>query len=94
MLLCLSYQPVGWGFLGWVALTPLLLLVRLDARPRQIYFGAYLGGCLLFFVVLRWMTVADYRMVYTWIMLATYCAVYFPVGLFLVRRSTAPRAGR
>ena len=85
-LLCVSYQPLGWGFLGWVALVPFLFLVRLDARPRQVYLGAYIGGCLFFFLALQWMTVADYRMVYTWIMLATYCAIYFPVALFMIRR--------
>jgi apolipoprotein N-acyltransferase len=85
-LLWLTFYPVGWGFLGWVALAPLLLLVRLDARPWQLYLGSFLGGCVFFWSVLTWMTVADYRMVYLWGMLATYCALYFPAALFLIRR--------
>lgn len=85
-MLWLSFYPLGWGFLGWVALVPLLFLVRLDARPWQIYLGAYVGGSLFFWSVLQWMTVADYRMVYLWAMLATYCALYFPVALFMIRR--------
>ena len=86
-LLWLCFYPLGWGFLGWVALVPLLFLVRLGARPWQIYFGLLsLGGCLFFWSVLSWMTVADYRMVYLWGLLATYCALYFPAALFLIRR--------
>jgi apolipoprotein N-acyltransferase len=85
-LLWLCFYPVGWGFLGWVALVPLLFLVRLQARPWQIYFGSHLGGSLFFWAILQWMTVADYRMVYTWAMLASYCALYFPMALFLIRR--------
>src|SRR5579863_5798442 len=71
ILLWLCFYPLSWGFLGWVALVPLVFLVRLDARPWQIYLGAYLGGCVFFWSVLQWMRVADYRMVYTWAMLAT-----------------------
>src|SRR5436190_1769347 len=85
-LLWLCFYPLGWGFLGWVALVPLLFLVRLDARPWRIYLGSFLGGCLFYWSALIWMTVADYRMVYLWGMLARYCALYFPTALFLIRR--------
>src|SRR5207253_1639010 len=44
------------------------------------------GGCVFFWSALSWMTVADYRMVILWGLLATYCALYFPVALFLIRR--------
>src|SRR5205807_28892 len=33
-----------------------------------------------------WMRVADYRMNATWAMLAVYCALYFPVALWMIRR--------
>jgi apolipoprotein N-acyltransferase len=85
-LLWLCFYPLGWGFLAWVALVPLLLLVRLEARPWQIYLGSFAGGCLFYWSALSWMTVADYRMAYLWGLLATYCALYFPVALFLIRR--------
>src|SRR5262249_31337873 len=85
-LLALSYFPFDWGFLAWAALVPLLLLVRLDARPWQVYVGSFLGGCVFFFSVLRWMSVADYRMVFLWGLLTVYCALYFPAALFIIRR--------
>src|SRR5437879_4321080 len=44
LLLWLCYFPVAWGWLGWVALVPLLTLVRSTARPRAIYLAAWLCG--------------------------------------------------
>lgn len=84
-LLWACHFPLSWGWLGWVALVPLLTLTRANATPRRIYWSAYLGGLAFFVTSLQWMRVADYRMYATWMMLATYCAVYFPVGLWLIR---------
>jgi apolipoprotein N-acyltransferase len=95
-LLYLCYFPVAWGWLSWVALVPLLGLVRAQARPRRIYWSAYIGGLCFFVPAIAWMRVADYRMYATWLMLATYCALYFPAGLCLIRlldrRSPVPLA--
>src|SRR4051794_21261272 len=85
-LLWMCFFPMAWGWLGWVALVPLLCLVRSQARPWQIYFTAYLGGLAFFFPALRWMPVADDRMYATWAMLSLYCAIYFPVAILLLRR--------
>jgi apolipoprotein N-acyltransferase len=85
-LLWACYFPLAWGWLAWVALVPLLFLVRSQARPWKIYWSAYLGGLLFFFPAISWMRVADERMYYTWAMLATYCALYFPAAIFLMRR--------
>ncbi|MCI0639509.1 MAG: apolipoprotein N-acyltransferase [Gemmataceae bacterium] len=84
-LFYLCFFPISWGFLGWIALAPLLLLVRADTKPWKIYVSAYLGGSVFFWPILWWMSVADYRMFYTWAMLATYCALYFPVAVWLIR---------
>jgi apolipoprotein N-acyltransferase len=85
-LLWLCYFPVAWGWLGWVALVPLLTLVRAEASPRRIKLCAWLAGLAFFWPILSWMRVADYRMYYTWAMLATYCSLYFPVAIVLLRR--------
>ena len=96
LLLYLCYFPVAWGWLSWIALVPLLGLVRAQARPRRIYWSAYVGGLCFFVPAIAWMRVADYRMVATWLMLATYCSLYFPAGLYLIRlldrRSPLPLA--
>src|SRR5262245_39602130 len=78
VLLWLSYFPVAWGFLGWVALAPLLVLVRTEARGRWCYFVAWGSGLAFFIPAISWMRVADPRMYYTWLALSIYCSLYFP----------------
>jgi len=84
-LLWLCYFPVNCGWLAWFALVPLLFLVRSTARPSLVYLCAYAGGLTFFGPALQWMRVADPRMIITWIFLALYCSIYFPLGLFFVR---------
>jgi apolipoprotein N-acyltransferase len=79
----LCYFPVAWGWLAWVALVPLLALVRLRCRFR--YLCVYAGGLVFFLPALQWMRVADPRMYVTWIALAVYCALYFPFAFFFIR---------
>jgi apolipoprotein N-acyltransferase len=88
-LLWLCYFPAAWGFLGWVALVPLLCLVRLPRR-RGLYWSAFAGGLLFTTPALQWMRIADPRMYATWLFMSFYCALYFPLTLFLVRRSRLP----
>ncbi len=83
--LWLCYHPVGWGYLGWIALAPMLVLVRSQTRPSLIYLFAYLGGLIFFLPALSWMSVAHSSMVAAWITLAIYCALYFPLGIWMVR---------
>src|SRR5438128_1244178 len=45
-LLWLCYFPVAFGFLAWVALVPLLALLRCRARSRTVYVTAYVAGLL------------------------------------------------
>src|SRR5690242_4232569 len=37
-LLWLCYFPVAWGWLAWVAVVPLLCLVRAEASGRRLFF--------------------------------------------------------
>lgn len=86
VLLYLCFFPVALGGLAWVALLPWLALVRLPGQPRHLYLAAWLGGVAFFLPVLQWARVADPRMYVTWIALSLYCACYFPLALFLLRR--------
>jgi apolipoprotein N-acyltransferase len=85
-LLWACFFPLALGWLAWVALVPLLTLVRTDARPRRLYFAAWVAGLAFFYPAIQWMRVADYRMYATWAMLATYCSLYLPVTIWLLRR--------
>jgi apolipoprotein N-acyltransferase len=84
-LLWLCYFPADFGWLAWVALVPLLTLVRSSARPRTIYLCAWVAGSVFFWPAIQWMRVADYRMYFTWIILAVYCSLFFPLALYLIR---------
>lgn len=86
-LLWACFQPLAWGaYLGWFALVPFLVLVRTQARPRFVYFCAWLTGLGLFLPALQWMRVADDLMFLAWFALAIYCALFFPAALFCMRR--------
>ena len=80
------FFPLNFGFLGWIALVPLLFLVHSTARPRHIYLAAFVGGLAFYIPALQWMRVAHPAMYATWIFLAIYCALYFPLGIALLRR--------
>ncbi len=78
--------PIVSGWFAWVALVPMLCLVRSEARPWRIYLSVWAGASLFFWFVLQWMPAPDPRMYYTWAMLATWCSLFVPVGIFLIRR--------
>src|SRR5215467_4869945 len=63
-LLWLCYFPMAWGWLAWVALVPLLCLVRSEASSKRVFFCAWAGALIFFWAALQWMRVADYRMYY------------------------------
>lgn len=85
VLLWLCYFPSDCGWLVWVALVPLLSLVRNSARPRRIYLCAWLSGLAFYLAAIQWMRVADSRMYATWIGLSFYCSLYFPLAVYLIR---------
>src|SRR5262245_33589233 len=85
-MLFLCHFPVAWGWLGWVALVPLLPLVRAEVGGRWRYFCAWVAGSVYFWPAISWMTVADTRMVACWALLSFYCSLYFPLAIALVRR--------
>ena len=85
LLLYLCFFPVAWGWLGWVALVPLLRLIRTKARGRTVFMGSWLTGLAFFFPAVQWLRVADPRMYFTWFLMAFYCSWYFPMAVLLVR---------
>jgi apolipoprotein N-acyltransferase len=78
LLLYAAYFPLDFGFLAWVALVPLLSLVRANARPRRIYFAAFVGGLFCYVPAIQWMRVAH--------PLAVYSSLCQSAAIFFVRR--------
>ena len=88
-LLWLAFFPVNAGAVALVALAPLLTLVRAPAAGRRSwrYLGAFIGGFVFFGLAIKWVRVADPMMaLFTWPAGALYCALYWPMALFLLRR--------
>lgn len=85
-LLWSCFFPANCGWLAWVALIPLLCLVRTTAPARQVYLAGWACGVLCYVPALQWLRVADDRMFFTWAGLALHCSLFVPAGLYLVRR--------
>ncbi|MBX3442028.1 MAG: apolipoprotein N-acyltransferase [Planctomyces sp.] len=84
-LMWASFAPLDFGFLGWIALVPLLQLVRLPRMTRRAYLGAWLGGCAFTFPALQWMRLGDPSMYLAWFALAAYLALTFPAFVGICR---------
>lgn len=84
-LLWASFTPLDFGPLAWIALVPLLLLVRISERTRFMYFATYVGGLAFFGPALQWMRLGDPSMYIAWTALSLYAAMYFPAFVWLSR---------
>lgn len=85
VLLWASFRPLDWGPLGWVAMVPLILLVRLQCRPRWMYVAVFTAGFASNLAILQWMRLGDPAMYAAWVLLTFCIAVFFPLFLGLSR---------
>ena len=84
-LLWASFTPVDFGPLAYLALVPLLLLVRIPERTRWMYTAIYGGGLAFFVPTLQWMRLGDPAMYLAWGALSIYAAMYLPAFVWLAR---------
>ena len=80
-----SFTPLDWGWLGWIALSPMILLVRLERPTRFMYPMLYASGLIWSLVTLQWMRLGDPSMYIAWAALSIYVALYFPVCVAISR---------
>jgi apolipoprotein N-acyltransferase len=89
VLLWLAFAVGGiLSALAFVALAPLMLLVRLPAKLRPLYSAAYLGGFVFYLLGVYWLGYAApewWQAALMVLALAGYCAIYFPLFLFGAR---------
>jgi apolipoprotein N-acyltransferase len=85
LLLWASFPPLDWGPLGWIALVPLLLLVRPAQRPRGTILATFVCGFVTELVMLQWLRYGDPAMYVALVALAFYLALYFPVFVLACR---------
>lgn len=80
-----SFMPLDFGPLAWIALVPLLMLVRIPQRTRWMYTAITVTGIATMTACLQWMRLGDATMYPAWFLLATYCGLYFPMFVVLSR---------
>jgi apolipoprotein N-acyltransferase len=85
LLLWGAFTPLDWGFLGWVAVAPVLLLARIRRKTRWMYTALYVTSGAGWLATLQWMRLGDPTMYVAWFALAWYLAVYVPLGVGLTR---------
>lgn len=90
LLMWLCFTPVNASPLAWVALVPLLLLVRMDERTHWMKLSIYLGGLASQFAILQWMRLGDPTMYIAWTALSVYLALY-PVAFVVISRIAVHR---
>jgi apolipoprotein N-acyltransferase len=87
LLLWLSFPPADRGYLGWIALVPLLLLVRSERRGRTVYLGAWLGGLVFWLLAIEWVRLTDPSAWLAWLVMAVFLSFWWPGFLFLTRQA-------
>lgn len=80
LLWFLSFFPLNWAPLAFLAPIPLLLLVRVADRPRRMYAAVYVTWLIATLAAIAWMA-ANGPMVPAWIALSLYMALYVPAFL-------------
>jgi apolipoprotein N-acyltransferase len=80
-----SFPPLDWGPLAWIALVPLLLLIR-PAKPlRHTILATYICGCLTDMFLVQWMRYGHVSMYAAVAALAAYGGLYYPAFVLLAR---------
>lgn len=85
VLMWASFYPLNWSWLGWFALVPMILLVRLPRPTSYMYTAIYGGGFVTMLASLQWMRLGDPSMYLAWFAMAVYVGLYFPVFVGLSR---------
>ncbi len=89
LLLWLSFTPVEWSCLAWIALVPLSLLLRLKSLPTRCYLVTWCVAFVWALVTLQWMRLGHPAMFLALAALALYVALYVPTFVWLGRRCVA-----
>jgi apolipoprotein N-acyltransferase len=86
-LMYVCFFPLNWGWLGWVALVPLVAITVAPDR-RGIKLAAWLAGLLFFLAATQWVRLANEVMYAGWVLLSLLISLHFPVFVSLTRLLT------
>jgi apolipoprotein N-acyltransferase len=85
LLLWGAFTPLDFGPLAWVALVPLLALVRIERPVRRMYGMVFVGGLIFWVMSLQWMRLGHPVMYVAWWALSLYLSLYLPLFVALAR---------
>lgn len=86
LLLFAALPPLSWGWLGWVAPIPWLLIIRRDELPgRHPYLAVWLAGVLFWLLSLHWLRLPHPATTAGWIAVALYLGLYLPALIAIGR---------
>jgi len=95
LLLWSTFPPANWGWLAWVALVPLFLMVESRRSWPAVYFGAWVGGMVFWALAVQWVRLCDESAWFGWLLMAFALSMFWPLWLGLtrlaVRRLCLPR---
>ena len=80
-----SFHPLDWGFLAWVSLVPLVMLVRLPQRTRWMYRSLFFWGIVQYLFLMQWMRFGHPSMYLALASLSIYLGLYVPLFVALSR---------
>ena len=78
ILLWLTFTPIDWSGLAWIALVPLIQLLRLKSLPPRAYFVNWSVAFVWALCTLQWMRLGHPAMFLALLALAFYVALYVP----------------
>lgn len=86
VLLWAAYPPLGLGLLAWIAPVGWLLIAnRKLPVGRRGYWILWLSGCVFWLPILHGIRLGFWPLVFGWIALSLYLAIYVPVFVGLTR---------
>lgn len=85
VLLWASFPPADWGWLAWVALAPLFLLVESHRNPKLLALASWAGGFVFWALAVQWVRLTDASAWLAWLAMALALSVFWP-AFFLTTR--------
>ncbi|WP_169977274.1 apolipoprotein N-acyltransferase [Tautonia rosea] len=85
LLMALAFEPTAAWWLAWVALVPVLRLVRSDRPAKSVYLGSWVGGLTFWLLAVEWVRASDESAWPGWLALALVLSLWWPVTIGLMR---------
>ncbi len=85
LVLWTTFPPLEWGFLAWIALTPLFWLVTVEAAPVRTYLAAWAGGLVFWIMAVPWLRLIGPGAWIGWVVLGAVFSLWWPLFLALAR---------